>query len=511
MKQIVLAIDQGTTGTTASVILFREANEIEILGSANTEFRQIYPQTGWVEHDLEDIWKSVEKSVSQACQKALSQFTNFKLNDISAIGLTNQRETLAIYDRKNSKPIGNAIVWQCRRSMEICQSLEKEFGEKWIRDKTGLLWDPYFTASKLKWICKHQAETARKLESGEYLWSTIDSFLLFRLTGLQSFKTEPSNASRTLLYDINVGGFTDELKLSLGLKSSLICPEIQASAGHFGQTKGLSFLPDGIPITGILGDQQAALAGQGCINQGNAKCTFGTGAFLLVNTGPDIIKSQHRLLSTVAWQLGYQRTFALEGSSFIAGAAVQFLRDNLKLFPKSDMVEEIAKDGRGAPHLYLVPAFVGLGAPHWNANVKGALLGLSRGTSQADISRATLEGIAFLVNDLAESVFVDLKTGINGLKVDGGACKNNLLMQIQANLLGLETFRPKFLEATSLGAGLFAALGAGILSSLEQLPILNPNEAKFSPESSFEKERDGWLKGWRRAVKSAAMFSSQQD
>lgn len=508
MKNIVLSIDQGTTGSTATLVNFLSNGEFTVLATANFEFPQIYPQAGWVEHDLEEIWQSVKKSITAVIEKASTQINNFAAKQIAAIGITNQRETLAVFDRKTSSPLEKAIVWQCRRSKLICKELERNFDEKSLRMQTGLLWDPYFTGSKLTWLMRARPEIKQKIASGQALWSTIDAFLLYRLTGMKSFVTEPSNASRTLLFDLNKGEFDTDLLRMFEIPQSSILPEVRSSYGHFGKTQGLSFLPDGIPITGVLGDQQAALAGQGCVNLGSAKCTFGTGAFLLVNTGLKPCFSASRLLTTVAWKIKNTTTYALEGSSFIAGAAVQFIRDQLKFIKNSSDIELLASKGIGAPDLFLVPAFVGIGAPHWSPNARAALMGMTRGTSEADICRATLEGIAFLVHDLGEAVNRDFLTGIEMLRVDGGASNNNLLMQIQANLLGVPIFRPEYLEATSLGASFFAALGIGLISDLQNLTELNPVEKTFSPDEKFLEIKKSSLEGWKKAVEAVKLFST---
>ena len=510
-NQYLLAIDQGTTGTTAVVLDVCDPRNTTLIGHGTVDFPQHYPQLGWVEHDLEQIWGTVRSSILKAIDsaRAHSHSGAFQPKDIVAIGITNQRETLCTFERKSGRPITRAIVWQCKRSADICRRLKKDGAEQLVRAKTGLVLDPYFSGTKMTWLLENNPEVAAKVRSGQAVWGTIDSYLLNRLTGGEVFATEASNASRTLIYNIASGAFDPELAEIFKVPSLSCLPEVKDSAGLFGKTKGLDFLPDGIPIAGILGDQQAALAGQTCFKVGEAKCTYGTGAFLLMNTGHQFLKSQAGLISTVAWSLNGRLTYAFEGAAFIAGAAIQFLRDQMGMLPDAASSERMAQTSRGAPDIYFVPALAGLGVPYWDPEAKGAILGLTRGASQGDLVRATLEGIAFQVNDLIKAMSKDVPSEIVSLRVDGGAAANNLLMQIQADLSGLNVDRPYNLETTATGAALFAGLGVGIFSGIEELMNVRKSERTFVPTRGDEAStlRGKQLKGWDRAVRATQVFA----
>lgn len=506
----LLSIDQGTTGTTVLVLNPEKSGKELVCAQATINFEQYYPQAGWVEHSLEEIWASVQKAAGRALALAHQVDPNFHPNKIAAIGITNQRETLCFFDRKSGQSLRKAIVWQCKRSINICDQIKHDDQEASIREKTGLLADPYFSGSKLRWVCENEPEIKNKLESGLGVCGTIDSYLIHRLTQGESFVTEGSNASRTLLFNIHTGGWDlDLLKLfSVPAKSCLA--EVKDSACLLGKTKGTGFLPDGIPITSALGDQQAALAGQTCFNQGEAKCTYGTGAFLLLQLGNNPIPSQNNLLTTVSWSLNGSLSYAFEGSAFIAGAAVQYLRDNLSLLEQAADTEYLASDVLGAPEVYFVPALAGLGAPWWNPNARGAFFGLTRGTNKNQLVRAALEGMAFQVCDLLDAMARDSEHGLKVLRVDGGASANNLLMQVQANLGNIVVERPRNLETTALGAAFFAALGVGIYSSLDELTKLRTVDSIYNPviNAQEQEKRKDQLAGWKRAVKAVEVFAS---
>jgi glycerol kinase len=490
----ILSIDQGTTGTTAVVWDFTQPHHPRCLAIARHEIGQNYPKPGWVEEDLEEIFLSVRSTVTEALGAAQDGNPHFTPQAIGGIGITNQRETLCVFDRKTGKPLAKALVWQCKRSLGFCEELKASGLEPWVRQKTGLFLDPYFSGSKIPWLVAHVSE----LKTGSACLSTVDSYLLHRLTGGKTFATDPSNASRTLLYDLDQGGWDQELAQVFFLPSLNLLPEIRDSAGDFGKTLGLDFLPDGIPITGILGDQQAALGGQGCITPGMGKCTYGTGAFLLTYQGTVRAKAPQGVLETLAWQLKGERHYALEGSSFIAGAAVQFLRDQMGFLESAQESEGIARGVEAAAQgIYFVPALSGLGAPYWNPKARGAILGLTRGTTQAQLVRAGLEGIAFQVGDLVRGMGTPLEV----LRVDGGASQNSVLCQIQADLLGKKVERPQILETTSLGAGIFGALGAGIIRDLTQMSA--DTWDVFHPGAL---PSDTLWDGWRRAIQAVSLF-----
>lgn len=507
-EHYLLAIDQGTTGSTVLVIDMANPKQPTIIGRATTDFKQYYPQPGWVEHQLDEIWLSVKQSCTRALQIAAQTKHTFNAKNIAAIGITNQRETLCTFDRQTGQAPIPAIVWQCRRSADISSALKKSGVESKVREKTGLVLDPYFSATKMSWLLKNKPEIKTAMERGQLVWGTIDTYLLHRLTAGQVFATEPSNASRTMLLNLKTGQFDPELLEIFGIPGSSCLPEVKSSASIFGKTSKLDFLPDGIPIAGILGDQQAALAGQSCFDVGEAKCTYGTGAFLLLNTGQEMRRSKTGMLTTVAWSVNNQLTYAFEGASFIAGAAVQFLRDQLGIIPTANVTESMALNETAAPHVYFVPALAGLGAPYWDPHARGAFLGLTRGTSNAQLVRATLEGIAFQVNDLLKAMAQDLGQPIQVLRVDGGATANNLLMQLQANISAMPVDRPKILETTAFGAAMFAGLGVGLYQRLDDLKAARVVDKIFQNEQDAL-QRDK-LQGWQRAVKAVQVFANHE-
>lgn len=483
-----LSIDQGTTGTTCVLI---SAEDFSLVDKLSREHRQIYPKPGLVEHDLEEIWKNTLATIEQ-----LLLSNKISGNDIAAIGITNQRETTCAFDQ-NGKPLANAIVWQDRRTADFCQKLKTDGKAPLITSKTGLPVDPYFSATKMHWLLNNNPQVKKAAAAGTLHFGTIDTYLLFRLTAGKSFLTEGSNASRTLLMDLENLKWSKEL-LSLFAIDKETLPQIVDSFHHFGVTKNLSILPDGIPITGILGDQQAALFGQAGINQGDVKCTYGTGAFMLLNTGEDIARSKNGLLSTVAYMHQGEAIYALEGSCYIAGAAVQWLRDNLKIIGSSAEVEELAKQVTNLEqmeYLLFMPFFTGMGSPHWKSDAKAAIVGITRDSSASHLARACLDGIALSINDLLSVMKEDTKLPIQSMRVDGGAVANNLLMHIQATLSQTEIIRPKVIETTAYGAALAAAVGVGSLK-IEDIPKLWQKDKSFDPRPSesafYQRKQKQW-------------------
>jgi glycerol kinase len=490
MPSFIMAIDQGTTSSRTCII--NQAGGL--VSEARETFKQIFPKPGWVEHDPEDIWFSTKKSMRMALEKA-----GIKGSQITTIGITNQRETVMVWDAKTGKPIHNAIVWQCRRTQEICAKLKKNKKEKMITAKTGLVLDPYFSATKIQWILNKVPNAKVRARKGELRAGTVDTFLLSRLTNQAEHKTDMSNASRTMLMNIHTGWWDDELLKTFGVDSSMMA-EICASDADFGRTQGLGFMPDGIPITGILGDQQSALFGQACYEVGESKCTFGTGSFLLLNTGAKAVKSKHKLLTTIAWKLKNQEiTYALEGGAFVCGAAVQWLRDGLGLFQQSSEVEALAKSVPHTDGVEFVPALTGLGAPHWQPEARGVICGLSRGTTKAHIARATLEAMALQNVDILMTMQKDLGKKLKSVKVDGGAAANDLLMQLQADYTGVNVQRPSNLETTALGAAFVAGLGAGIWKSTADLKRIVKLQKEFKVKMS-PKDRKTRHLAWEKAL-----------
>lgn len=512
----MMAIDQGTTGTTAMLFGLGKngasnSKHLEALASANHEFPQYYPQEGWVEHDLDEIWSSTTAAIADCLASAKSKVSGFSADQVSSLGITNQRETLTVFDAKSSRPVSKAIVWQCKRSQKICEAMKTKDLELKFREKTGLLLDPYFTGTKLKWLFDNQPETAEKIMDGSYCFGTVDTYLLHRLTAGSVWATEPSNASRTLCYNLHKRGWDRELISMLGLPEGLPLPEIKDSNALFGYTKGLGTLPDGIPISGILGDQQSALFGQRCFEVGEAKCTYGTGAFLLVQTGEESLSvaDSQGLLSTVAWRIKNETVHALEGAAFTCGASVQFIRDQLKLIGSAQESEDLARGVDAAPYVYFVPALAGLGAPYWNPNARGAFLGMSRGTTREVCIRAVLEGMALQVQDLALAMVDRLgeENPIKSFKVDGGAAANKTLMEFQAALLNLPIVKPEILETTAMGAALISGLGSGIFESLEEIKQLSIHSKIFEPNILDAKARMMIRKGWAKANEAVRVFS----
>jgi glycerol kinase len=487
----IISIDQGTTGTTVSILNHGGG----LVAKVSEEFPQIFPRPGWVEHNPEDIWKSVLNTIKNALASG-----HIKGSDIVGLGITNQRETVVVWDKKSGAPVYNAIVWQCRRTQDYCEQLKRKKFGKLISKKTGLVIDPYFSASKIRWILKNVSGVKKRALAGELLAGTIDSYLLWRLTAGRSHRTDVSNASRTMLMNIHSGEWdTDLLKIFEVPKKML--PSIENSSGEFGRTKGMGVIPDGIPIAGIAGDQQAALFGQACYSVGEAKCTFGTGSFLLLNTGTQAIPSKHKLLTTVAWRLPHQKmTYAIEGGAFVCGAAVQWLRDGLGIIRSSAEIEALARQVDTSEGVEFVPALTGLGAPYWWPDARGMITGLTRGSTKSHLARATLEAMALQNAEILISMQRDLGKKLKALKVDGGASANGLLMQMQSDFMGMTVTRPRWVETTSIGAAYLAGLGVGFWSDLSEIQRIWQVDQQFKSQMST-KQRQERLKSWQAAIR----------
>lgn len=484
-EPLVLAIDQGTTGTTALILDAR----MKSVGKGYAELPQHYPAPGLVEHDADEIWASVLNAIEKARASVAAE-------PIACIGVTNQRETVVVWERATGKPVTPAIVWQDRRTAERCQALRDAGHERGIQGTTGLLLDPYFSATKLAWMLENVPGLRRRADAGDLLFGTVDSFLVWRLSGGKSHITDVTNASRTLLLDLRKLAWSSELCALFGIPQAMLPRIVPTSGSALATTLGLAGVADGTPISGIAGDQQAALFGQGCLRAGQAKCTFGTGSFLLMNVGPRPVESQHRLLATVAWQLPTGTSYALEGSAFVSGALVQWLRDGLGMIAKTSDIEGLAASVPDTGGVTIVPALSGLGAPHWRPDARGIICGISRGTTAAHIARAALEAMALQNVDLALAMQEDAGCSISSLRADGGASANNLLMQMQADFLGAEIVRPAMVESTALGAGRLAALGVGLGDGapLQDLPATT-----FHP-SMEARRRDDTFSRWRQAL-----------
>lgn len=486
----IMAIDQGTTSSRTCII--NQAGGL--VAEASETFKQIFPQPGWVEHDPADIWHSTQRSMRAALEKAGISGTR-----IHAIGITNQRETVMLWDKKTGKAVHNAIVWQCRRTQSLCERLKKQKKEKMITAKTGLVLDPYFSGTKIQWMLQNVPQARKQAAAGNLLAGTVDTYLLWKLTAGQAHKTDVSNASRTMLMNIHTGWWDEDLLKLLRVPENIL-PEICPSNAEFGFTQGLGFLPDGIPITGMIGDQQAALFGQACFEAGESKCTFGTGSFLLLNTGRVAVKSKNKLLTTIAWKLkNEEMTYALEGGAFVCGAAVQWLRDGLGLIQKSSDVEALAKTVSSSEGVEFVPALTGLGAPHWNPEARGVICGLTRGSTKAHIARATLEAMALQNVDILNTMQKDLRKKIKSVRVDGGAAANDLLMQLQADYCGVAVERPANLETTALGAAFMAGIGSGFWKSTKELRKVCKINKQFKVKISL-KARNERMRRWEKAL-----------
>jgi glycerol kinase len=493
MERYILALDQGTTSSRA-IVFDRSGEQRSVF---QKEFKQIYPRPGWVEHDPEEIWQTQLLAAREALKQG-----GLGSGQIAAIGITNQRETVVIWERDSGRPLGNAIVWQCRRTAGLCAELKSRGLEGRVSAKTGLLLDPYFSGTKISWLLARQPELRERADRGELCCGTIDSWLLFKLSGRHL--TEPSNASRTLLYNIHDGCWDRELLDLLGIPLSLL-PEVVPTCSAFGSTKKELFGAE-IPICGMAGDQQAALFGQACFSAGNAKNTYGTGCFTLLHTGSTPVASKNRLLTTIAWDLGGGPEYALEGSVFIAGAVIQWLRDQLDVIATAPESEALAVSVADSGGVYFVPAFVGLGAPHWDPEVRGAILGLTRGSGKAELTRAALESIAYQSYDLLEALEKDSGQRIGALKVDGGASLNGFLMQFQADILGIPVQLPAIAETTALGAAYLAGLYCGYWKSLDDIAGNWRLAREYSPGLK-DSRRQVLLAGWRKALQAARSFS----
>ena len=493
MDGFVLSIDQGTTGTT--VLVFDR--DCRVRGRGYSEFTQHYPRPGWVEHDAEEIWRVSLKAAADALKAA-----GVEARSLRAVGITNQRETVVAWERATSRPVARAIVWQDRRTAAMCDELKARGLEDSIRKKTGLVLDPYFSGTKLRWLLDDTPGLRERAARGEVAFGTVDSWLVWKLTGGRAHVTDPSNASRTLLFDINSLAWDDELLALFDVPRAAL-PEVLPSSFVYGHTDPAFFFGARVPVAGVAGDQQAALFGQACYEPGAAKNTYGTGSFLLMNTGAAPVASRAGLLTTVAWRLeGEAAEYALEGSIFVTGAAVQWLRDGLGLIKSADETEALARSLDSNEGVYFVPALAGLGAPHWDAYARGTVVGLTRGTTAAHFARAALEGIAFQVADVLDLMQKDSGIQIKELRVDGGAAANNLLMQFQADILGAPVVRPKVTETTALGAAYLAGLAVGYWKSTDDVKANWEVERKFEPNMS-DKDRDHRRSRWDEALKRA--------
>ncbi|HEY8488818.1 MAG TPA: glycerol kinase GlpK [Thermaerobacter sp.] len=491
MARYVLALDQGTTSSRA-ILFDRQGSVVAV---KQQEFRQIYPRPGWVEHDPLDIWDS-----QIAVAKAVLKEAGASLDDVAAIGVTNQRETTVVWDKATGQPVHNAIVWQDRRTADLCTDLKRRGREALFREKTGLVLDPYFSGTKIAWILDNVPGVRQRAERGEVLFGTVDTWLVWKLTGGRVHVTDYSNASRTLIFNIHALDWDDELLQELNIPRAML-PAARPSSQVYGETDP-AVLGGAIPIAGIAGDQQAALFGQACFRPGMAKNTYGTGAFVLMNTGEKPARSEHGLITTVAWGVDGKVEYALEGSIFIAGAVVQWLRDELKIIEKAADTEPLARSVDDTGGVYLVPAFAGLGAPYWDPYARGTIVGITRGTSRAHLARAALEAIAYQTRDVLGAMEADSGLTLSALRVDGGAVVNNFLMQFQADLLGVPVDRPVVNETTALGAAYLAGLAVGFWRNREEIEQFWQRDRRFEPAMP-EDERERLYAGWKRAVERA--------
>jgi glycerol kinase len=493
--QYILALDQGTTSSRA-MLFDRKGNVVSV---AQKEFKQIYPHPGWVEHDPQEIWATQAGVAAEAVTHAGLNGTS-----IAAIGITNQRETTIVWDRETGHPIYNAIVWQDRRTADFCDQLKAQDLEQTFRAKTGLPIDSYFSATKIRWILDNVDGAREKARQGKLAFGTVDSWLVWNFTKHELHITDVTNASRTMLFNIHTLQWDDELLDALDIPRSML-PEVRPSSEVYGPTKTTVFASK-IPLAGIAGDQHAALFGQMCTRSGMVKNTYGTGCFLVMNTGTKPIESKNNLVTTIAWQIGDQVNYALEGSIFIAGAVVQWLRDGLGIIRSASEIEALALGVEHSDGVYLVPAFAGLGAPHWNARARGTLFGVTRGTTSAHIARAALDSIAYQSVDVLKAMEADSGIHIDELRVDGGACANNLLMQFQADILGVDAVRPQVSETTALGAAYLAGLATGYWKDIDELQSQWKLEHRFSPSMPGDQAK-ACLDGWQRAIRAAKAWA----
>jgi glycerol kinase len=494
-QRYILALDQGTTSSRA--ILFDHSGSV--VGVAQREFAQVFPQPGWVEHNPREILTSILVTVTE-----LLANTQVELGEVAAIGITNQRETTVVWDRATGQPIHNAIVWQSRQSLDICEQLKRDGCEPLVRERTGLLIDAYFSATKLRWILDHVDGAQQRAESGELLFGTIDSWLIWNLSGGTAHVTDVSNAARTLLYDIHRRRWDDDLLAMLNIPRAML-PEVRSSSEVYAHTAPAQFFGARVPIAGVAGDQQAALFGQACFSAGMAKNTYGTGCFMLMNTGEQAVSSTHGLLTTIAWQLGDRVDYALEGSIFVAGSVIQWLRDGLRMLGKASDSQAYAERVASSDGVYMVPAFVGLGAPYWRSDVRGAVFGLSRGTSKEHFVRAALESLAYQSRDVLTAMEADAGMALKELRADGGAIANDFMAQFQSDMLGVPVLRPRVQETTALGAAYLAGLAVGFWQSCEEIAGLWQVDRRFEPQMR-ETERDQLYRGWQDAVNATMGF-----
>jgi len=495
MNQYILSFDQGTTSSRA-IVFDRDG---AIISVAQKEFSQIFPQPGWVEHDANEIWSTQLGVAAEAITKA-----GLTVKQIAAIGITNQRETTVVWDKKTGQPIHNAIVWQDRRTADLCDALRKEGKDTFIQQKTGLVIDAYFSATKVKWILDHIEGARAKANNGELCFGTIDTWLLWKLTNGKVHATDVSNASRTMLFNIHSLSWDEELLKIFDVPAAIL-PEVRSSSELYGETQNI-LTAHNIPIAGIAGDQQAALFGQMCTQPGMVKNTYGTGCFMLMNTGEKAVPSTNHLLTTVAWKVNGVTQYALEGSVFIAGAVVQWLRDGLKIIRSSAEVEALANEVESSDGVYVVPAFAGLGAPYWNQHARGTMVGITRGTTAAHMARAALESIAYQTMDVLKAMEADSGISIKELRVDGGATANNLLMQFQSDILNCKVVRPVVTETTALGAAYLAGLAVGYWKNMEEIQQQWLMEKTFTSAMKNE-ERNELSEGWKKAVTAAISWT----
>jgi len=493
MEKLILTLDQGTTSSRA--ILFNKNGKIVSL--AQKEFTQIYPKPGWVEHDPMEIWSSQASVITEAILKE-----NLKAENIAAIGITNQRETTVVWDKETSVPVYNAIVWQDRRTAEQCDELKERKLDSMIREKTGLVLDAYFSATKIQWILNNVAGAKEKAQQGKLAFGTIDSWLIWNLTEGALHITDITNASRTMLFNINTLSWDQELLALFGIPESML-PEVRSSSEKYGETSG-KLLGTKVPVAGIAGDQQAALFGHVCTKPGMVKNTYGTGCFMLMNIGDKPILSKNNLITTIAWKIGNKVQYALEGSIFIAGAVVQWLRDELKIIETAPQIEELASNVPDSGGVYMVPAFAGLGAPYWNQYARGTIFGITRGTNRNHFCRAALESIAFQVMEVLKAMESDSGIQIKELRVDGGATKNNFLLQFQADILKADVVRPEVTEVTAIGAAYLAGLAVGFWENVEEIQKQWKIDRRFQPASD---DKEGLIRGWYRAIKAVNTWS----
>ena len=494
-NKYILAIDQGTT-STRGIIFDHDGNIVSV---AQKEFQQHFPKPGWVEHDANEIWTSTLACIADSLRKA-----NINPDEVAGIGITNQRETTVVWEKETGRPVYNAIVWQSRQTEDICEQLRQDGHEQLFKKKTGLLIDPYFSGTKVKWILDNVEGARERAEKGELLFGTIDTWLVYKLTGGKVHVTDYSNASRTLMYNIYDLTWDDELLEILGIPKSML-PEVKPSSEVYGHTVDYHFFGEEIPIAGIAGDQQAALFGQACFETGMAKNTYGTGCFMLMNTGEKAVTSEHGLLTTIAWGLDGKVEYALEGSIFVAGSAIQWLRDGLKILESAAESEDLATKVSSTDGVYMVPAFVGLGTPYWDSDARGAMFGLTRGTTREHIARATLESLAYQTRDVLDAMIADSNIDLKALRVDGGAVANNFLMQFQSDILNVPVERPVVQETTALGAAYLAGLAIGYWKDQDEIATQWKIDRTFTSEVS-EEQRDELYTGWQKAVESTRTF-----